>query len=319
MRGLTRRLPTRLKRLAPVVRERDALRERAAALQAEVDRVRAAPPARPGIHGTYVGAGRVLVAPSWGGRLLVPSDDIGLMPELVAHGTYDVPFTAWVQRTIRPGAVVVDVGANVGLFTVLLGYQVWEHGRVIAYEPVPRLLDLLRDNVTMNWLDDRIEIVAKAASAAAGRHAFLAPTRFAMGGSLRPVEATLTADARSGTLERIEVETEPLDVLAGRFERIDLVKIDVEGAEEQVLAGMEQLLSTGAVRHVAFEVAPPLLGDDWAPFLARLRSLERDGWRFATIGSAGDTTPLGISEIEARGRFSQVLMSSVDSRRGEPS
>ena len=309
MRRLSRALPAGLKRLAPVVRERDALRVRAEALQAEIDRMRAAPPAGRGVHGTYVGDGRVLVAPTWGGRLLVPSDDIGLMPELVAHGIYDVPFTAWTQRTIQPGAVVVDVGANVGLFSVLLGYQVWESGRVIAYEPVPRLLDLLRDNVAMNWLADRVEIVPKAASAASGRRSFLAPRRFAMGGSLQPVEATLDADVRSSTVDRIEVETEPLDALAGRFERIDLVKIDVEGAEEQVLAGMEQLLSTGTVRHVTFEVARPLLGADWGPFLARLRRLERDGWCFATIGTAGETTPLAISEIEARGRYSQVLMS----------
>jgi hypothetical protein len=51
-------------------------------------------------------------------------------------------------------------------------------------------------------------------------------------------------------------------VHVGRFERIDLVKIDVEGAEDQGLAGMTQLLASGAVRRVSFEVSRDHIGDD---------------------------------------------------------
>jgi FkbM family methyltransferase len=310
MGWLTRRLPTSLKRLAPVVRERDALRERVRRLEEQLERPPSPPPApATGLRGTFVGDGRVLVAPTWGGRLLVPADDISLMPELVAHGTYDVPFTAFVQRHIRPGDTVFDIGANVGLFTLLLGYQVWETGRVVAYEASPRLVELLRDNVTMNWLGDRVEVVPKAAAATGGTLPFLAPRRFAMGGSLQPVEDTLRSDARTGTLERIEVEAEPLDVHAGRFERIELVKIDVEGAEEQVLAGMAGLLDSGVVRRVAFEVSRTLSGADWEPLTKRLRALEHGGWTFATIAPSGDAEPVALDAVIEGGRFSQLLMS----------
>jgi hypothetical protein len=130
---LTRRLPASVKRRVPVVRERDALLARVRELEAELTH-------RPvtGLHGTYVGNDRVLVSTTWGGRLLLPSDDLSLMPELVSTGTYDTPFTAFVQRHIRPGDTVIDVGAHAGLFTLLLAYQVWESGRVLAYEPSPR-------------------------------------------------------------------------------------------------------------------------------------------------------------------------------------
>jgi FkbM family methyltransferase len=304
---LTRRIPASVKRLVPVVRERDALREQIVSLRARVDQPPPHVP-REGLHGAYVGGERMLIAPSWGGRLLMPSDDISLMPELVVHGTYDVPFTAFVRRHIKPGDTVFDVGANVGLFTLLLAYQVWEFGRVVAYEAHPRMIGFLRDNVAMNWLTDRVEIVPKAAAASSGHVEFLAPRRLAMTGSIRPVEHLLTTADRIDTIDRVEVETEPLDAQLGRFERIDLVKIDVEGAEERVLAGMEGLLASDVVRRVSFEVSREHLGDDWDRFTARLRALAQDGWGFSTISDAGAPTPIELDAVFERGRFSQILM-----------
>jgi FkbM family methyltransferase len=277
-------------------------------LQAQLDYQRTARRVGVGVHGTYVGHNRMLIATTWGGRLLVPSDDLSLMPELVAYGTYDVPFTTFALRYIKPGDTVIDVGAHVGLFTLLLAYQVWEHGRVIAYEPSPRMLELLRHNVSMCWLDDRVEIVPKAAAATTGSLPFLAPRRYTMTGSLRPVEHLLSTENRVETLDRIEVEAEPLDVHSGRFERIDLVKIDVEGGEDQVFAGMERLLASGAVKRVSFEVARENIGDEWESFTERLRGLEREGWIFCTISDTGEPEPIPLTDVFERGRFSQILM-----------
>jgi FkbM family methyltransferase len=297
-----------VKRRVPVVRERDALRASVRELEAALDQDRSAGSGATGLHGTYVGGNRMLISTTWGGRLLVPADDISLMPELVANGTYDAPFTAFVQRNIRPGDTVIDVGAHVGLFTLLLAYSVWDTGRVIAYEPCPRMLELLRDNVGMGWLDDRVEIVAKAAAATSGSLAFLAPTRYTMTGSLRPVEHLLTTQDRVDTVDRIEVDAEPIDVHLGRFEQIDLIKIDVEGAENQVFTGMEQLLASGVVRRVSFELAREHMGDEWKPFTERLRGLEAGGWTFWTISDAGEPQPIALSTVFERGRFSHVLM-----------
>lgn len=277
-------------------------------LEAALDQDRSAQSGATGLHGTYVGGNRMLISTTWGGRLLVPADDISLMPELVANGTYDAPFTSFVQRNIKPGDTVIDVGAHVGLFTLLLAYSVWDTGRVIAYEPCPRMLELLRDNVGMGWLDDRVEIVAKAAAATSGSLSFLAPTRYTMTGSLRPVEHLLTTQDRVDTVDRIEVEAEPIDVHVGRFEQIDLIKIDVEGAENQVFTGMEQLLASGVVRRVSFELAREHMGDEWTPFTERLRGLEADGWTFSTISDTGEPQPIALRTVFERGRFSHVLM-----------
>jgi FkbM family methyltransferase len=312
MAWLTRRIPSAVKRRVPIVRERDSLRARVDELQTELENVRGRASLGDGLHGTYVGNSRMLVSTTWGGRLLVPSDDLSLMPELVAHGTYDEPFTWFVRRHIKPGDTVIDVGANVGLFTVLFAYQVWEQGRVIAYEPSPRMLEFLRHNVSMGWLDDRVEIVPKAAGADHESVSFLAPRRYTMTGSIRPVEHLLATPNRADTVDRIEVDAEPLDVQLGRFDRIDLIKVDVEGAEDQVFAGMERLLASGAVRRVSFEVAREWMGEEWDSFVERLRRFELDGWRFSTISAKGDAEPVSLATVFERGRFSQVLMDRAE-------
>jgi FkbM family methyltransferase len=260
-----------------------------------------------GLHGTYVGDGRMLVATTWGGKLLVPADDLTLTPDLVAHGTYDGPLTAFIQQHIRPGDVAIDVGANVGLFTLLLGYQVWERGQVIAYEANPRIVEFLRDNVAMNWLEDRVSVVPKAAAALEGERRFIAPRRAATG-SLQPVEHLLATENRIDTLDHIMVPAEPLDVHVGRFERIDLIKIDVEGAEEQVFAGMSGLLASGVVRCVCFEMIRTWMGADWDRFASRLKGLEANGWRFATLTDSGFPEPAELDGLLDRGLWSQVAM-----------
>jgi FkbM family methyltransferase len=266
-----------------------------------------APQAQP-LHGTYVGNNRVLVRMVWGGRLLVSGDDLSHLPELVSQGIYDLPFTAFLQREIKPGDTVVDVGANVGIFTVLAGYQVWEHGRVIAYEASPANIDVLRDNVSLNWLADRVEIVPRAAGAEAGTLPFLAPRRFGGSGSLQPVEHLLVTDDRRDTVDRIDVQVEPLDTRLAALDRIDLIKIDVEGGEEQVFAGMERTLAGGAVRQVSFELSRDWLGADWEPFTTRLRGLAAAGWAFATLPDSGIPESAPLDALLERGRVSQIVM-----------
>jgi hypothetical protein len=71
---------------------------------------------------------------------------------------------------------------------------------------------------------------------------------------------------------------------------------------------MEQLLASGAVRRVSFEVARELMGDDWEPFAERLRRFADKGWELCTISDSGEPAPISLAAILERGRFSRVLM-----------
>ncbi|MCW3011725.1 MAG: Methyltransferase FkbM family [Solirubrobacterales bacterium] len=262
-----------------------------------------------GMHGTYVGHGRVLVKTTFGARLLAPSDDLGLMPELVAEGCYDAPFTSFLQRELSAGGVAVDVGANLGLFTLLMAWQVGPTGAVVAYEPEPRNFELLEQNVSLNHLDPWVEIRRAGASDAAGTAKLHRSKRFGMYHSLVPFEPGYVQRHMSfDELDEVEVPLEPLDDLLGRFERIDLVKVDVEGAEAAVLRGARGLIAAGIVQRFSVEVNRPRSGDAWRPFVDELRALGAAGWTFATLEADGTPVPTPLDPVLETGRASQLLV-----------
>jgi FkbM family methyltransferase len=261
----------------------------------------------PGVHGAYVGDGRVLIGTTWHGKLLASSQDLGLMPDLLLHGLYDEPFTSLLLRELEAGDVVFDVGAHIGTFTVLMGRQVGPAGRVIAYEAAPDNVALLRDNVALNYLGEWVEVVPKAAAATAGTATLTTQRRFQGSGSLRP-PGTAPRFLDVDTSERVEVATEPLDIHLGAHERIALVKIDVEGAEWDVLQGMSGLLASGAVRRISLEILRAQMGATWQPFTAWLREQVAAGWRLSLIAPGGALEAVSLERVLEVGWFPHVVM-----------
>ena len=88
---------------------------------------------------------------------------LSIAPDLALNGTHDPTFVRLLERCLRRGMTFVDVGANVGLFTVLAAAQVGSDGRVFAYECNPELVPFLRRNIEMNNADDRVHVIARAA------------------------------------------------------------------------------------------------------------------------------------------------------------
>ena len=246
------------------------------------------------LHGTYVGNNRVLVRVRGGGRLFVSADDISLMPELVTEGGYDAPFMAFLRRTLGPNSVFVDVGANVGLFTVVGALQAWR-GRVIAYEAAPDVADLLRDNVQLNWLLDRVTVRPVAVADRPGRRPFHFDRRLQLLGGL----SVAGSEASTGVVDVVTLDDELRE-----FEQIDLVKIDVEGGEAEVIAGMDRLLEEGRVARISCEVRTDAFERvgryaEWPLLVGTLEHMENAGWAFALIGTDGTEQSRSVEEIVA--------------------
>lgn len=264
------------------------------------------------MHGTYVGNGRILVTTTFGAKLLVPSDDLSLMPDLVASGGYDEPFTNFVRHSLGAGAVAVDVGANIGLFTLLMAWQTGPTGQVVSYECEPRNFEVLRENVAMNYAS-WVELHDAAVGDHAGQIALHRTSRFRGNASTVPHDDRYTELFRGlDTVDVVEVPLVSLDDSIGRFERIDLVKVDVEGAELQVLRGMRRLLGERAVRQLSIEIGRDRMpAADWDALGQELRHLGAAGWDFATIAPDGTSATIDLDAVLARGTFSQLLVTSA--------
>ncbi len=142
-------------------------------------------------------------------------------------GTYEPEQTAAFLQAVRPGSVVYDVGAHYGYYSLLASRLVGPTGRVVALEPSPRNLSKLRRHVELNHASN-VTVVETAVSDREGESRF--DNRAGSGvGRLSP-EGPLT------------VPVTTLEALAARFPAPNVIKIDVEGAEEAVLDGGRGLL-----------------------------------------------------------------------------
>jgi FkbM family methyltransferase len=159
-----------------------------------------------------------------------------------SDGMNELPVQEAIAANLGPGEVFVDVGANVGFFSLLAARIVGPSGQVFALEPVPENIEAIRDNARRNRFDN-ITIVPAAASDKVGS-ATLTLTEHPGGAALS------SAGAPPDAMGEIDVESVTIDSLVGdgRIRPPSLVKIDVEGAEEPVLSGMRSTLEADAPR-----------------------------------------------------------------------
>jgi FkbM family methyltransferase len=171
-------------------------------------------------------------------------------PSLLERTIDRVPFLEkelfLLRRVVRPGDVCVDVGAAGGAHLLVMAKQAGPRGTVLGFEPRPRSLRMLRTLVRASGLTDRVRLHQQALADRVGTMALripVVPTRAHFHGSTED-RATAAAFARLPHRE-IEVPTAPLDeVLAAEgLSRLDVLKLDVEGAELLVLSGATRVLT----------------------------------------------------------------------------
>ena len=177
--------------------------------------------------------------------------------EVFFAGTYDPQESAFLRDILCPGMTFVDVGANWGLFTLMAAQLVGKEGRVLAIEADPRVFQELKSNVEYNQLP-QIQIVDVAVADREGQMVLAGHDESSSNHGV----SRLVSEG-SSTATKFTVRSRPLDSVlddAG-VDAVDLLKIDVEGAEDMVLAGMEDGLKSGRYQRVLLEVHPALLAE----------------------------------------------------------
>ena len=141
-------------------------------------------------------------------------------------GQHDVAVQDALVSLLRPGAVFWDVGAHVGFFTILAARAVGPTGRVHAFEPMPNNHRRLVENVRLNGAENVTvhEIAVSDSNASAVLHGHSA-------------SAMWTLIAQRGEFEGVDVACRTVDSLASDLGEPDAIKVDVEGAELDVLRG----------------------------------------------------------------------------------
>lgn len=172
------------------------------------------------------------------------------------------------RAAVRPGMVALDVGANVGSYSILLGQWVGPRGTVFAFEPAPAVHAGLVDHVALNRLETVVHPVAAAVGDREGSSRFVTSSTAGEGRLAAP------SDSASGSVSTVTIDA---FCLAQGIEP-DFIKIDVEGWELSALRGARQTILRHRDRLALFvEMHPslwPLIGVTKGDVVAEIASLE---------------------------------------------
>jgi len=189
----------------------------------------------------------VLDLPRWNARMFFRAQRKGFGKFIYTFREYYEPELAYLEKVLSPGKVFIDVGANFGVYTLVASTLVGAAGKVIAVEPTAESFAILRQNIALNHFSN-VSAFQVALTHASGK-AWLYY-------GWDPVGNSLGMDPLCGEGGE-EVQTESLDNLLeqNRIGHVDVIKVDVEGAEELVLRGATRTLTTNSPV-VIFEYNP---------------------------------------------------------------
>ena len=219
---------------------------------------------------------------------VLPSGDFGVTLEAESTGEYEPVTTLTLKSLLSEGMTFVDIGAHVGLFSVPAAKWVGDSGRVIAFEPHPDNYSMLCENISRNSMGNNIQTIQSAVS-----------------DSSNPVSLHLsmfnTGDHQlfhGGGRNTIEVKCTTLDDFFNVGDKVDVIKMDVQGAEHAAFLGMCRVLTENKDIKVIWELSPAQLEEADSSAEELLDWLKGLGFTFTIVDdTSGKVCKSTIDEI----------------------
>lgn len=209
----------------------------------------------------------------------------------VFDGNFENVERDFVKNYLLPGMTVLDIGAHHGLYTVIAACQVGLKGHVYAFEPSPREQKILRQNIRLNRFKNvTVEGLALGSSEAQGSLYLVEGAETACN-SLRPPRV-------EGGTSAIPVHVTRLDdwIDAHKIERVDFVKLDVEGGEMEVLKGADRFLDR-VPRPLMLVEVQDMRTQPWGyPAKDIVEHLRRRGYKWLSFLADGALAELDLSK-----------------------
>jgi len=237
----------------------------------------------------YVYGQDLIVNTTRGLRMSLPGSDLSITPEIALNGTYEESELLFVERTLRGGDFFVDVGCNVGIFSLVAARRVGPFGRVHSFDANGKVLEHLRRSLVMNWLHDRVVVHHRAVGSNEAMVS-LTVAETCLGGSNLGGNDNAVYDrtvAETGTTYTVDVQQVRLDRVFPLALEIKLLKIDVEGFEAAVIDGAEQLFQQRAVGHVMLELVEEISSAAFQRNVEAVKRIMACGYALHTLAADG--------------------------------
>jgi FkbM family methyltransferase len=248
-------------------------------------------------HAAYLGDHTALCRMLGRFKLYVDTRDIGIAPHLMLDGFWEMWVTEVIAAMVRPGMVVADIGANLGYFTVLMAQLVGRTGHVHAFEPNPRMVDLLHRSLEVNGFSQHVSLHQVGLCAENGTDlALIIPPG-------EPKNAHIVSLGEVLPEHGVRVPGVRLDSRA-EWAKIEFAKIDVEGAEQLIWAGSQGLLDNRTLKTVILEFTPGRYADP-GDFLDRLTA---PGFTLSRIDYHVGIEPITKQDVLARDPTVDIML-----------
>ncbi len=198
----------------------------------------------------------VLVQTLYKTKYYVPFDDDIMTPQLIVYRQWEKIVSEFLLSRVNSETIFLDIGANFGYFSCLIASHIGSGvgGQVHAFEANPKIISLLKRNIEINWGMAPVHIYEVAVSDSPGLVTLNIPQGHAANASLGKIKNGVEIDS-------IEINANSIDNLLSNVDRIDLAKIDVEGAEFLVLKGMKKVLAKNPNLEIVMEWSPGQMND----------------------------------------------------------
>lgn len=228
--------------------------------------------------------------------MYVDGRDSSVAPHLMMRGMWEPWITMAIAKHVRPGMRCIDIGSNLGYYTLLLAALVGREGHVLAVEPNQALIQLAHRTMSVNGVTDQVSFLHCAASDEPFIGELVIPAYLHGGAYIRRVD--------NAPVNEMGDPTTAGHVICGPLDRCpsvhlydwDFIKIDVEGMERAVLEGLAETLDRLKHVTIAVEVTPYHWNDDLEGFLT---ALQMKGYSVEMIAEddKGSIVPLDYAEL----------------------
>ncbi len=241
-----------------------------------------------------------------GGKMFVDARDEGIVPTLMIKGVYEPVETDIFRNFLRPGMAVADIGANIGYYTILAAQRVESRGKVVALEPDPHNYSILQKNIE-------------------GRYPWCMPIQTAVGtaaGTLtlyrdahnlgNPSIAAANVPDHAGTVEVPVMTFDEVWEKFGDGRRLDVMKIDIQGAEGHLMAGATKTI-TAFHPTIFMELWPLGLKNAQTDPATLLTSLQDQGYNLGVVDEdRKEIVPTTIEDVLRRAQLDPGGWGHVD-------
>jgi FkbM family methyltransferase len=239
-------------------------------------------------HAVYLGDDTACTFLHNGWRILVDTRSIDVGIHLIFGGDWETQLTRVFERMLFKGATVLDVGANHGYYTMTAAPIIGREGRVIAFEANPRFAELVYLSLRLNGFSTFAEVHNVAVGDQPGVATLRYEKNFSGGGSITPTRTLQNQTGSQDHREAVNVQMATIDSILGeRCSSINVIKMDIEGAEPGAFRGMTKTLQQSRQLRILLEfnghgpqvvtgfkeMQPLLDAQGFAPFLVEHETL----------------------------------------------